>query len=258
MAHNSGVLFSVERNVARIILARPERCNALDTMAWSALAKVCSDIRARSDIRAVVITGSGEHFSAGADVRELAEHIHDAAWMRNNQAEVGAALDVFAALPQPTIAVVHGCCFGGGIALAVASDFRICTDDARFAITPARLGLSYRLVDCLRVVDVFGSARARELLLRAREVDGAMMLAWGAVNDCVAAAAMDACVNDWLNDLCALSGVSQRAIKASLLKIRHGAGADDAESLSAFSDAFSQPDFHEGARAFVEKRRPVF
>ncbi|NJR72273.1 MAG: hypothetical protein HC782_04405 [Gammaproteobacteria bacterium] len=153
---------------------------------------------------------------------------------------------------------MRGACIGGGAALAVASDFRYCTPDARFAITPAKLGLTYRLVDCLRVVDLIGAARAREMLLAARECDAATAAEWQLVNAVFDTTEFETALDTIVQQLASLSSTSQRGIKSSLLKIRAAQSVDDAESIATFQNAFTGADFLEGAAAFIEKRPALF
>jgi enoyl-CoA hydratase/carnithine racemase len=254
----SGITLKVENRVATIAFTRVARRNALDQAAWQNLAAICSAIAHDDTIRLAVLRGDGDHFCAGADIQELAVNIENAAWMRTNQAAVGAGLDAWAALPMPTLAAVQGSAFGGGMALAVSADFVIAANDARFAITPAKLGLSYRLADCMRVVDCVGARRARDLLLGARELDAATAQTWGVVNRVVAREALESSLQDEIARLNKLSGASQRAIKSNLLKIRAGQSSDDAQSLAEFADAFEAPDFRAAARAFAEKRPHTF
>lgn len=249
---------SIHHSIATFTIARQAKRNALDTACWQALLDACNVIAARDDIKVVVLTGEGAHFCAGADIGELSIHINDATWMTNNQATIAAALDAYAALPQPTIAKIRGACIGGGAALAAASDFRYCSPDARFAITPAKLGLTYRLVDCLRVVDLVGSTRAREILLLAKELDAATALHWAFVTDVVGADSLNTKVDEIVTQLAALSSTSHRGIKQSLLKIRAGQTNDDAQTIETFQNAFTGADFAEGAAAFIDKRAAEF
>ena len=243
----------ISHQVAKITINKSARRNALDDHSWQLFQKICTDISVRDDLRIVLLTGQGEHFCAGADIHELREHILDTAWMKLNQSHVAAALDCYANLPQITIAMIRGCCYGGGAALAVSSDFRVAADTARFAITPAKLGLTYRLVDCLRLHQLVGPARAREMLLMAAEVDGASALSWGLVNDCVSITAMETAANIRIKKLLALSAYSQRGIKATLLKIRDGTHDDDDETRRNFAAAFSGNDFISAAASFAQK-----
>lgn len=258
MTYNASLLLNIADTVATLTISRPAKRNALDTATWQALAEACATIAADGSLRAVVLQGEGDHFSAGADIHELGEHIHDATWMANNQKTIALALDAFASLPQPTIAVIRGSCYGGGAALAAAADFRLCCDDAKFAITPSKLGLTYRLIDCLRVVELVGAARAREILLLAKEINAATAVAWGMVTECVEPAQLPSALAATLTRVTSLSAYSARGIKQSLLKIRAGQTADDAETQTMFADAFQSKDFAEGAAAFIEKRAPQF
>lgn len=258
MTDGPSLLLNIADSVATLTIVRPTKRNALDTASWQALAETCATIGANGEIRVVVLQGEGAHFSAGADIHELREHINDSTWMAHNQATIASALDAFAALPQPTIAVIRGTCYGGGAALAAACDFRLCTTDAKFAITPSKLGLTYRLVDCLRVVELVGAARAREILLLAKEVDAATAVNWGMVTECVDPALLPSVVAAMLSRITSLSSYSARGIKQSLLKIRAGQTNDDAETRQIFADAFKGGDFAEGAAAFIEKRVAKF
>lgn len=252
MSHSS-ITLEISRQVAKITINKPQRRNALDDHTWVLFSEMCAGIAGRDDVRIVLLNGAGEHFCAGADIYELREHILDSAWMKRNQAHIALALDAYANLAQITVAIVRGCCFGGGTALAVSSDFRIASHDARFAITPAKLGLTYRLVDCLRLHQLIGPARAREMLLLANEVDAETALSWGMVSDCVAATELEAVVNARIEKLLALSQYSQRGIKSTLLKIRDGAREDDDETREIFASAFSGNDFHIAAASFAQK-----
>lgn len=249
---------TVVDGIAHLVIANAARRNAIDTATWRSLAHACNDIAARDDTRAVVITGEGDHFSAGADIHELQANMRGAQWMQMNQEAIAHALDSYAALPQPTIAAIRGACFGGGAALAAASDFRYCTPDARFAITPAKLGLTYRLVDCLRVVALVGEAHAREMLMLAKELDAATAMHWGFVSEVVGPQSLSAKITDITAQLKSLSSYSVRGIKQNLLKIHLGLTQDDEATRTTFRNAFIGADFQEGATAFLEKRLPRF
>ena len=142
---------------------------------------------------------------------------------------------------------------GGGAALAFSADFRITADNLRLSITPARLGLSYRLVDCLRVVRAVGHAHARELLLAAREIDATTAQNWGAITSMSTVGDLDASAESFITNLLALSSTSQLAIKANLQKIAAGTTEDDAQSMASFAAAFTQIDFIEAAAKFSAK-----
>jgi enoyl-CoA hydratase/carnithine racemase len=254
----SGIRYEVVDRVATITIARAARRNALDCDAWRAMKSLALTIAADASIRVAVLQGDGAHFCAGADLVELSEHIEDADWMLANQSAVGDALDAVAAIPQPVVARVQGSAFGGGMALCVSADFVLAASDARFAITPAKLGLSYRLVDCARVVECVGARRARELLLAARELDALTACDWGVVTRVVGATDLRRESDELVARLKSLSGVSHRAIKHNLMRIRAGQAVDDAATQTAFANAFGAADFRGAATAFIDKRPAVF
>jgi enoyl-CoA hydratase len=247
------ITLEISHQVAKIIINRPSRRNALDDRSWQLFAEMCDAISQRDDVRIVTLSSEGEHFCAGADIHELRENILDKTWMLRNQSHVAAALDCYANLPQITVAMIRGGCYGGGAALAVSSDFRVAADTARFAITPAKLGLTYRLVDCLRLHQLIGPARAREMLLMAAEIDADAAMSWGLVSECVVSTILEAAVNSRIEKLLALSAYSQRGIKVTLLKIRDSARDDDEETRRIFAAAFSENDFIAAAESFVQK-----
>jgi enoyl-CoA hydratase len=253
MFSEQGIQLSIVESVARITLSRPARRNALDGSAWRSLADICTQLAARADVRAVVLTGEGSHFCAGADIHELRAHISDADWMLQNQTDIANALDLYANLPQPTLALLRGSCYGGGAALAVSSDFRFATADTKIAITPTKLGLTYRLVDCLRIHQLVGPARTREMLLLAREVDAVTALDWALINEICEDNMLEHRTSGWVSSICSFSGYSQRGIKKTLLKIAAGQTEDDTETRKIFQDAFQGSDFLHAADAFTQK-----
>jgi enoyl-CoA hydratase len=247
------ITLEISHQVAKITINRAHHRNAIDDRSWQLFAEMCDAISRRNDVRIVTLSGEGEHFCAGADIHELRENILDKTWMLHNQSHVAAALDCYANLPQITIAMIRGSCYGGGAALAVSSDFRVASNEARFAITPAKLGLTYRLVDCLRLHQLIGPARAREMLLMAAEINADTAMSWGLVSECVASTILEASVNSRIEKLLALSAYSQRGIKATMLKIRDGTRDDDEETQRIFAAAFSEKDFIAAAESFVQK-----
>ncbi len=139
-----------------------------------------------------------------------------------NQVAIGAGLDAFAALPQPTVALIQGACVGGGAALVFSADFRIAADNLPPSMTPAQVGLSYRLADCLRVTRAVGHAHARELLLLARKIDAITAQRWAAVTALATPEKLTTTVDEFIQRLLRWSAASQRAITANLIKIGNG------------------------------------
>ncbi len=156
------VLVRLEGPVAVLTLNRPEKLNALSTAVEEALeAALASDeVEASS---AVVLTGAGRAFSAGADVHEMREQ--SAAAILEYYRGSGAVYERVAALRQPTIAAIHGYCLGGGFELALACDFRVADETGVFGLPEVGIGIVPSSGGTYRLVRAVGAARAKELLL---------------------------------------------------------------------------------------------
>lgn len=253
----SGTLrFEQQGPVARLWLDRAERRNAIDHGMWQALAALLLDRRRWADVRVLVLSGSGAHFSAGADLHELAAHLDDRRWMLANQRQVQRAQQALQRLPCPTIAMIRGHCVGGGVGLATACDFRVCDYSARFALAPAKLGLTYSRADSARLVRLVGVAAARRLLFTGVAIDAEEAVRIGLVERCVSPDRLEAEVEQRISELLAVSGQALVAIKATLLEIEGGQYADDARTRRRFADALASADFAEAAAAFRAKRPP--
>ena len=197
-------------------------------------------------------------FSAGADLAEMGEFLADPAQLAASNALVKDTQLALEGLGCMTIAAIEGACVGGGCGLALACDFRLAQADARFAITPARLGLLYSQEDVRRVVGLVGAARARELLLTARQVDAATALGWGMLTEVCAAGELEGRLAAWRTLAAGVSPYSVAGIKRTLGMLG-GAELLDAGALrDLFDGAFTHADFREGAAAFLEKRAPRF
>ncbi len=245
--------------VATILLNQPERKNAISFAMWQALPEVTAAITADETIRVVLVTGAGGTvFSAGADISEFAAVYADPERTIAYNAAVRAGQAALRYLERPVIAMVTGPCIGGGCGLALAGDLRFASSDARFAIPPSRLGLAYSYEDTAQLVEKVGPARAKDMLFSARQLDAAEALAIGLVDRVFPVGELTGATNAYADELAALSQTSIRAAKAIVNLIADAApdGRERAASIAAAS--FAGPDFQEGFRAFLEKRRPEF
>jgi enoyl-CoA hydratase/carnithine racemase len=156
-----------DASLARLTLERPERRNAIPASDWAVLTE---RVKAARGARALVVTGAGGSFCAGADLGDFPMMLDEAARFR---LAMRAALDALRDLPIPTIALIDGACYGAGVALAMACDLRLAAPDAPFAITPARIGISYPQEDVHRLVELIGPGQAARLLFTGLSIDGA-------------------------------------------------------------------------------------
>ncbi|HEX8191729.1 MAG TPA: enoyl-CoA hydratase/isomerase family protein [Allosphingosinicella sp.] len=151
----------IENEVARITLARPEARNAVPVAGWDALA---ARVREAQGARVLILAGSEQAFCAGADLREFPGMSGDPAKAAEFREAMRRGIEAVAALPIPTVALIQGPCYGAGVALALACDLRLAGPGARFAITPARIGISFPQEDVFRLVSLVGPAQAAKLL----------------------------------------------------------------------------------------------
>jgi len=252
-----GALTLEPGRIARLTLDAPQRRNAMNRAMWAALPAICARVAADPGIRVLILTGAGgDAFCAGADIAEFATVYADAASARAYNAQVRAAQAALAGLPQPVIAAIRGACFGGGVGLALHCDLRIAAETARFAITPARLGLAYSPDDTAALIAAVGPARARELLLTGGTVTAPAALAMGLVNRLTAPDALEAEVRDTAGGLAALAPGALAAIKAIVGGLGDGTGHATLQDI--FDARFASAEFREGYAAFLEKRAPRF
>jgi enoyl-CoA hydratase/carnithine racemase len=176
----------LDGGVARLTLNRPEARNAIPVAGWPALAQKVEEAGDRG-ARALLLAGAGAAFCAGADLSEFAAMSEHAAAVRAFREAMRDSLARLSSVPIPTVAVVEGACFGAGVALAMACDIRIASPAARFAITPAKLGISYPQEDVHRLVSLVGRGQAARLLLGAGTVGGGEAAAIGLAELCVEA-----------------------------------------------------------------------
>lgn len=244
--------------VATLLIDRPARRNAMDQAMWQALPGLVAEGVADPDVAAVCIAGAGGHFCGGADIAEFADCYGTPAMAAATNLAIRDAVEALATCPKPTLALVEGSCVGGGVALALACDVRLAADDARFAITPVKLGLIYSHADTLRLVRAIGAGRAKELLFSARSVLGDEALRIGLVDRLWPASAFADEALTYVGDLTAASRPALRGVKAMVEAIAHGATRETPALAGLFTAPFAGDDFAEGYRAFLEKRRPRF
>ena len=165
-----------------LTLQREEKLNALSGALERELLDAISGENVR-DSRALVITGAGKAFSAGADINEFADS--DAASIAAYYADTGDVYERLAALPMPTIAAIHGWCLGGGLEMALATDFRIADETAAFGLPEVEIGILPSSGGTYRLVRLLGPSKAKELMLLRRRFDAGDAHALGLVTEVV-------------------------------------------------------------------------
>lgn len=242
------VTYSSSDRIGRLTVSRPERRNALN---HDALDEMHDGLRraAADDLRVLVVTGADGQFCSGADLKEL----EDLAFTR----ALRAMLDDLAGTTVPTVAAISGACMGLGMQLALSCDLRVATDDARFAVPVAKLGLMVDHWTVRRLAMLAGHSTARWMLLTARPVTAARAADVGLIHELVADLAA---ADDLAAEISRLAPLALAGSKLGLdLLETHGGDADpDGRYRAAFEAAWASEDLVEGRTAFGERRSPEF
>lgn len=254
---DGSLLLSRQAGVATVTLHRPDKHNAIHLAMWQALAPLMASLGADPEVDAVVFRGQrGGPFSAGADISEFTtlRSTPESAEVYGEAVTSGerAVLEC----PKPTLAVVEGFAIGGGAQLALACDLRLCAPDARFGITPAKLGIVYALQSTARLVEVVGSAWASWILMTGDLVDAHTALQIGLVHEVTSD--LDARAAALTATLSSRARVSLLGAKALVRKAAAGQRDEDEDVRRHYHDSLHGPEYAEGVRAFLDKRSPDF
>ena len=260
MTQTDKMLARKEGQVGYMTFNNPERRNAVSLDMWDAASRIMEAFAKDDDIRVVVITGAGgKAFVSGADISRFeSERSNEEAQARYN-AIVARANEMIYDFPKPTIAMIRGYCLGGGLGLAVCCDLRIASDDSRFGIPAAKLGVGYGFAGIKRLADLVGPSFTKEIFYTARQFDAAEALAMGLVNRVVPPDALEAYVKDYTDTISANAPLTVNAVKyiANQTTI-DGDKRDLARCADLVKRCFDSQDYIEGRRAFMEKRKPAF
>jgi enoyl-CoA hydratase len=241
-------------SVAVAAFSRPQSANALN--AQMALELHDFFMHAAS-CRAIILTGNGKHFCAGADLRER-RGMSESQWHAQHHA-FEKALHAIMACPVPVIAAVNGAAFGGGLELALACDFIYAADTARFAFTETTLGIMPGLGGTQALPRRIGMARAKEILFSGKPFTAQQAAEWGMVNRVCTA---DQLMPETMACAQAIAANAPLSIKAVKQAVHEGIALPVAEALACelrhYQPLLSTKDRHEGIDAFNEKRKAIF
>ncbi|MFN0263719.1 enoyl-CoA hydratase [Tepidamorphus sp. 3E244] len=246
--------------VGHLVINNPERRNALSLNMWRACAEVLAELSADEATRLLIVSGAGgKAFASGADISRFGDERSTAADVETYAAVSSSVYEAIESFPKPVIAKIEGYCVGGGLALAVCCDIRICGEDSRFALPAARLGLGYGYAAQKRLADVVGTAYAGEILFTARQFSADEAAGMGLVNRVLPRSELDAYVDDYAARIAENAPLTVGLAKAGKLAIKKGASAEEIERLNDMAlRCYASDDYTEGRRAFMEKRKPDF
>ena len=260
MSQTDKMLARKEGGVGILTFNNPERHNAVSLEMWEATKRMLDGFAADEDIRVVVLTGAGgKAFVSGADISKFASERATLEASRAYNVKSDAAYASVADFPKPTIAMIRGYCIGGGVGLAVCCDLRICSDNSRFAVPAAKLGLGYGYSGLKRLVDIVGASFAKEIFYTARQFDAQEASAMGLVNRMVPAGELEAYVKSITDMISANAPLTIKAVKFTVGEmLKDESKRNLARSVELVEQCFASRDYTEGRTAFMEKRKPVF
>jgi enoyl-CoA hydratase len=242
--------------VATLTIDRPDALNALDVPTLEAMAEaiVAAD---EDDARALVLTGAGDAFIAGADIAYMQE-LSTAEAQRWGELGHGVA-DALESFPAPTIAAVNGYAFGGGCEMAIACDLRIASESALIGNTEIDLGIIPGWGATQRLPRLVGDEAARRLIFLGERLDAEHAAEIGLVGEVVSDDTLDETVTALADQLASKPAFAMRAAKQSLNRTMDGPqSAGLAYEQRAFAGLFGSHDQREGMTAFLEDREPEF
>lgn len=246
--------------IGRVIISNPAKYNAMSTDMWAALPAALAQHDADPQVRLVMIEGDGDKaFVSGADISQFETERTGEGTKDRYGESVEAAYIAPTRCSKPVIAKIRGICFGGGLGLAAACDLRFARDDSRFRMPAGRLGLGYNSIGVRRFLEVFGVQNTMDIFFSARIFGAEEAVRMGFVSRSAPAASFDEMVDEWCASVAENAPLTLRALKKTVNQlIRDPADRDMAAAEAAIQACFDSADYREGARAFMEKRKPEF
>jgi enoyl-CoA hydratase/carnithine racemase len=256
------VLLTVAGPVATITLNRPERKNPLTFESYAELGNVFRAAARDKSVKAIVVTGSGGNFCSGGDVFEIIKPLTEmnASGLLDFTRMTGELVKAMRAAPQPIIAAIDGVCAGAGAIMAMASDIRIGTPNAKVAFLFNRVGLGgCDMGACAILPRIVGQGRAAELLFTGRSMAGEEAERWGFFNRLSAPEKVLADAQTLAVELAA-GPTFGNAMTKRMLEMEWAMSVETAIEAEAVAQALCMEteDFGRAFRAFAEKRKPVF
>jgi enoyl-CoA hydratase/carnithine racemase len=251
-------LFSVDGPIAFLTFNRPGARNALTWEMYDALAAACDRADAEAGIRVLVVRASGGAFAAGTDIRQFSGFSSGEDGILYER-RLDAVVDRLERVTVATIAQVQGVAAGGGCAIALACDLRVCTPAAQFGVPIARtLGNCLSAANYARIVDLVGPARTKDLLFTGRLLDAAEAASLGLVSRTAEPDEIDGAVRALAETIAANAPLTIRATKEAIRRIAVRRRLEPGEADDLIAACYASHDFREGVSAFLGKRKPVF
>lgn len=264
------VTIDIKDRVARVTLIGPGKGNAMGPAFWSELPEVFAGLDADPEVRAIVLTGSGSHFSYGLDLPAMGGSLSGVlsqdlsarprAEFHQMVLRMQGAINAVADCRTPTVASVHGWCIGGGVDLITAADIRYASTDAKFSVREVKLAIVADMGSLARLPMILSDGHLRELALTGKDIDAARAEKIGLVNDVYDdPEASLAAAHATAAEIAANSPLTVHGVKDVLDQQRASQVAENLRYVAAWNAAFlPSKDLMEAMGAAMEKRRPEF
>jgi enoyl-CoA hydratase len=254
----SSTCFAVDGPVASFAFNRPETRNALTWEMYDALVAACDRVDADHDIRVFVLKGSGSAFASGTDISQF-QTLTTRDHALEYEKRLDSVIDRVESVAVATIAQVEGVAAGGGCAIALACDLRVCTPNARFGVPVARtLGNCLSATNYSRILELIGPAHLKDIMFTGRLIDASEAQRLGLVSRLAEPDAITAAVAELAGTIAANAPLTIRATKEALQRIlrRRRIERDALDDLVAA--CYTSDDFRNAVASFLAKRPPVF
>jgi len=255
------LLLEKDGPIGWIVFNQPEKRNAVSQEMWELMPEYVNDLAKDEAIRVVILRGGGDQsFVSGADISQFKDKRKNMADEEEYRRISARGQDSLTTLQKPLMAMIHGYCVGGGVGVALTCDIRIASDDARFGIPAARLGLGYHYRGMDKLMALVGPANTKEIFFSARTDFSAQdALRMGLINQVIPKAELEKFTRDYALKIAQNAPLTLRSAKETVNQLLRPAGERDLGLLDTLiADCFNSQDYQEGVKAFGEKRRPKF
>lgn len=250
-------LLSFEGPIATIRFNRPKRANRIEPDDLAVLQGYIDELAKNKEVRAIILIGTGKHFSAGYDLTSILATVEEDPTAPAAVNPFGTMVDAFEALPQPVICALNGGIYGGATDLALACDLRLAVPHTQMFMPAARLGLHYYLHGMRRYVSRLGFNTAKRLFLFAENLDAQQMLQTGFIDRIVPAELLESEARKAALAVAGHAPLAVQGMKQALNRLAHDT-LDPAEFARNETACLRSIDINEGVTAWHEKRAPIF
>ncbi len=254
------IIAVIKDNIGWIVFNQPEKRNAISLDMWETIPFIIKEYSNNNDVRLVVMKGEGgKAFVSGADISEFDQVRNTPEQVEYYEKASSLAKNSLNNLKKPLIAMIDGFCIGGGMGIALTADIRIASNDSKFGIPAARLGLGYGYEGIKELMNLVGPAYAKEIFFTGNRFSSIDAERMGLINKVVEKTHLEQYVVDFASRIAINAPLTVMASKAA---INEGLKNFNEQNLDVIADmvdnCFRSEDYKEGRNAFMEKRKPNF